>query len=381
MMQKTNLIKSRGITLIALVITIVVMLILAGVTINLTLGENGIFTIAQQAAKNYTDSQNKELSYLQGFTNEVDNIVNPAPLGTIIRTENGINYTADGVGNAIPVPVGFAPITEGQGTKDTGFVIKHNTDRNEFVWVPVGNVNNYKRVAWWREGWQYNQITDGQDSITKSTKITIENIDQQTMYFIEKMPIDEQNSISAYGGFYIGRYEAGIKGFDENNILTKVDGTEWTGYTGQNIKLVIQDDEQVWNLITRDRAIIEAESLYDKAKDNVKSKLCSSYAWDATLKFIEAKNSSYPTNSIDGNYIGASNISLKTGYKAINNIYDMGGNAWEWTSETFSITDASTVLRGGHYAHEASVFPAAHRNAATLTDVDKSIGYRVTLFL
>ena len=49
----------RGITLIALVITIIVLLILAGVTINLTLGENGILTTAQQAAKNYTDAQNQ----------------------------------------------------------------------------------------------------------------------------------------------------------------------------------------------------------------------------------------------------------------------------------------------------------------------------------
>ena len=68
---KTN---ETGITLIALVITIVVMLILAGVTINLTLGENGIFTTAQQAAKNYTEAQSKEQQDLAYFTNTVDNM-------------------------------------------------------------------------------------------------------------------------------------------------------------------------------------------------------------------------------------------------------------------------------------------------------------------
>ena len=51
----------KGITLIALVITIVVLIILAGVAISLSLGENGIFTTAQQAVKNYTDAQGKEL--------------------------------------------------------------------------------------------------------------------------------------------------------------------------------------------------------------------------------------------------------------------------------------------------------------------------------
>ena len=42
----------RGITLIALVVTIVVLLILAGVTITYALGNNGLFTNAQQAEYN-----------------------------------------------------------------------------------------------------------------------------------------------------------------------------------------------------------------------------------------------------------------------------------------------------------------------------------------
>ena len=41
----------KGITLIALVITIIVLLILAGVTINMVLGEDGIIAQAQQAQK------------------------------------------------------------------------------------------------------------------------------------------------------------------------------------------------------------------------------------------------------------------------------------------------------------------------------------------
>ena len=68
--------EQKAITLIALVITVVVMLILAGVTINLTLRENGIFTTAQQAAKNYTDAQNKEMVDLGDFTNLVNETIN-----------------------------------------------------------------------------------------------------------------------------------------------------------------------------------------------------------------------------------------------------------------------------------------------------------------
>ncbi len=70
--KKTN---SKGITLIALIITIIVLLILAGVTINLTLGENGIFRTAEMAGKNYIDAQDRELAGLADFENMIDNII------------------------------------------------------------------------------------------------------------------------------------------------------------------------------------------------------------------------------------------------------------------------------------------------------------------
>jgi len=65
----------KGITLVALVITIIVLLILAGVTISLTLGNEGIFTTAQQAAKNYTNAQDKEIYELDRFDNTVDKVI------------------------------------------------------------------------------------------------------------------------------------------------------------------------------------------------------------------------------------------------------------------------------------------------------------------
>ena len=79
-LNSTN--NNKGITLIALVITIIVLLILAGVTINLTLGENGIFKTAEMAGKNYTQAQEDELAGLAGFENTINNI--------IAGTENGI---------------------------------------------------------------------------------------------------------------------------------------------------------------------------------------------------------------------------------------------------------------------------------------------------
>jgi len=78
-MEKLNKMKigteKRGITLISLVITIVVMLILVGVTINLTLGQNGIFKTAQIAAKNYTETQEKEQAELKDFESMLSNVI------------------------------------------------------------------------------------------------------------------------------------------------------------------------------------------------------------------------------------------------------------------------------------------------------------------
>ena len=75
MLTKTKENQMHGITLIALVITIIVLLILAAVTINLTLGERGIFRLAQQAAKNYTGAQNKELAGIENFEYTLDDTI------------------------------------------------------------------------------------------------------------------------------------------------------------------------------------------------------------------------------------------------------------------------------------------------------------------
>ncbi len=65
----------KGITLVALVITIIVLLILAGVTITLTLREDGIFKTAEKAGENYTQAQRDELEGLNSFQNTLDRVI------------------------------------------------------------------------------------------------------------------------------------------------------------------------------------------------------------------------------------------------------------------------------------------------------------------
>ncbi len=65
----------RGITLIALVITIIVLLILAGITLNLVLGERGIFKMAQEAGRNYTNAARYEDNMLDRITSEAEGMI------------------------------------------------------------------------------------------------------------------------------------------------------------------------------------------------------------------------------------------------------------------------------------------------------------------
>ena len=120
-----------GITLVALVVTIIVLLILTGITINLAMGQKGILQRAEEAGKNYQEATKKEAEDLEKSLGEVNNIIVGINTPT---TPSEDKYTmVDGV----PVPKGFEHV---EGTKETGFVIRDNsgteTNGNEFVWVP-----------------------------------------------------------------------------------------------------------------------------------------------------------------------------------------------------------------------------------------------------
>ena len=67
--------KEKGITLVALVVTIIVLLILAGVAINLTIGQNGIFTRAQNATKAWDEASTNESEQMNDFTDTYDEVV------------------------------------------------------------------------------------------------------------------------------------------------------------------------------------------------------------------------------------------------------------------------------------------------------------------
>ena len=56
--------KCEGITLVALVITVIILIILAGISISLVLGENGLISKARQGAQNYQEAEIRETELL-----------------------------------------------------------------------------------------------------------------------------------------------------------------------------------------------------------------------------------------------------------------------------------------------------------------------------
>ena len=85
-MKKEN--SKKGITLIALIITIIVLLILAGITINLTIGQDGILKRAEEAGRNYVDAAENEKNQLAQFAELTDKLITSTTQGIDMEVLN-----------------------------------------------------------------------------------------------------------------------------------------------------------------------------------------------------------------------------------------------------------------------------------------------------
>ena len=261
------------------------------------------------------------------------------------------------------VPEGFRISTDAAETVQDGVVIE-DKDLNQFVWVPVATIADYKRT--WCKG--YDPFSS----------------------YSEALPEDEKTSVKTYKGFYIGRYEAGNK---ENTEAKKLRNSNDVTKT-----VTIKANQAPYNNVTKTQAISLAEGFATKQGYKAKTKLVSSYAWDTTIAFMQKVNSDYGSSSEEGNYkdttfsytdiTGArqtkaknSNVLVPTGQTTpVCNIYDMGGNVMEWTTESFSYTPYPYAERGGNSYGTFANNPAGYRsgNSDIASDYD---GFRLTLFM
>ena len=287
---------------------------------------------------------------------------------TVNQFKTAKDYVAANVEVTYPdgkvwIPEGFKVADDSASTVQGGVVIE-DKDGNQFVWVPVAILADYKRT--WYTG-------DG----------TLSN-------YSEALPEDEKTSVERYKGFYIGRYEAGDKENTEAKTLRSSKDVTKT--------VTIKANQAPYNNVTKTQAISLAEGFATKQGYKAKTKLVSSYAWDTTIAFLQKVNSDYGNSSEEGNYYnitfsytditGASQTKGKKSEELVPtgqttpvcNIYDMGGNVCEWTTESCSNTDYPYAVRGGSCYHNFASVPAGNRNNNS-DDAYDDYGFRLTLFM
>ncbi len=399
----TKLTHKGGISLIVLIVTIIVIIILAAAVILAISNNNPIGSAKEATFKEDVRGMQDELSlYLsKKYTNdsmnfnkeeinlESDKMVEELPstkkykdkvkvekgelvwigntdteeyewfkeLSGDVSSGNDSNIknewkdTIASVEDGVPIPKGF---TYKEGTKDTGLVIQDEKG-NEFVWVPATDST-------------YAKDTNFRGTPPKDEGPLPKGIKGETADVVK------------YGGFYIGRYEAGIPEGD----------TSPSNKTGIP---VTKKGVTVWTYIQYGNAKTSAESMI--SNEYVQTGLITGTAWDTTCHWIEDslksinasaslkdsryygnyKNSLAPANENSGKIRTAgSNENWKT-----KNIYDLAGNVWEWTSE---ITSSSLFIsRGGSYQNDGSEVTVLFRNNYSASYTGDFIGFRPRLYI
>ncbi len=381
--------KSQGITLIALVVTIIVLLILAGISITMLTGQNGILNRAQEAKNKTEQAQEDEKEKITAMEAMVQSagtaVTNPSSYG-----ENpNAQATSDGAGKYFALPTGASYVT---GTVDTGVVV--NIKGSEFVWVPVEDVvldtskasdlptssengiksgktytpmavkvgNDYKGILYDFSGsngyLKYNDSSnnyqssvyrepdvvsdyDGTDVDSVKGKITIDKLTKEYNEMIE--------SLLKYKGFYIARYEAGLDkttneivfknaSVDENNVTTTdASNKETSSWYGLYKK-------------------IKAFATIESNTDQVVSSMIWGSQYDAMMNWMVKTGNDVGT--ANDNKKNSEMITGKNKNDVINNVFDLYGCHREWTLMAYE--NNGRAERGG--TSGSNLYPAFCNN-------------------
>ena len=399
-----NLKSNKAITLLALIITIIILLILAGVSLSMILGENGLINKAQSSVNAYQQAALNEQNLLDSIESYMGNYGLPdntpdTPAGTHVKPPAKwlgtiVDAVADGKGNTFPVPKSFYyvggdytngviisddPADAYDGTTDkTTWEYTTSLVGNQFVWIPCTPAE-YIKTSW-------GMVEGGYDT--------------------ESGAGAEMMQVAKYGGFYVGRYEAGLADTIAEYTETQIsNGSNSPGYNVEGIPKS-KAGELPWIFISQTNSKKSAENMYEKS-DYITSGLITGTQWDVMLnRFIgttnqngltftenDIKNSSKWGNYYENNltYTGRSatliigNTAYITtwGAKQTNattkantrtefttgasketeayHTYDVAGNVWEYTEEIGQNTN-SRARRGGSCYAVSSGYPACYRD-------------------
>ena len=335
--------------------------------------------------------------------------------------------------------------TKKEGTIDTGLVIQ-DANENEYVWVVVPRTT----AVYATTGLGKTTFTDADyTSIENDLKEYTKTYRGSTSYS-DTWYADDKNegwlseteyktlknsmlkSVYENGGFYVGRYEAGIETTGTNRT-SNTDKNSDGKYIMPSIAPVTKADAYPYTYVTR----TQAQNLASNVNSGTKtSSLMFGVQWDLVLAFMHNKGKiadiTLTSNSTTiGNYYNSTfdlnrgkyaqygqlgnpwknfdsalgsivvsnettgkmkkteqssdsnSILITTGgteQSKVMNIYDIAGNVWEWTLEKTSITINPCAYRGGSYSYAGSNGPAAYRNYTSTDGSYDSVGFRVSLF-
>ena len=397
--------RNKGITLIALIITIIILLILVGVSINLAI-KGDLFGSAEKAVSGTNDKTAQEQTRVDELMGELGRIEEQQRQDNLpgTRVTEPTEYK-EGNKTAI-IPAGFTVSkAEGETTIDGGLVIYLIQDKTEeeiknltwtgtelenlkktydqFVWIPVEvkSTDTENSIAsFYRSLWTANAETGGERTTGLNTSFTEPNATNDTddKTGIAKQIANLTKSIYKYGGFYIGRYEAG----------SETERTSSSGVTTLGIKqdmypyIYVKWGDSMSSIGTTG-AVYLSNSLYNTNEYGATSMLCTGACWDSMLDFIKDSEHSVTDSTKWGNYINSETYTINRGKYAVyntsnatlgnfqdvvneyskekgksillttgaternssKNIYDVAGNVLEWTTES-SDSSNNRVNRG-----------------------------------
>lgn len=421
--------QEKGITLIALVVTIVVLLILAGVSISLVLNNNGIISKAKDAKNQYAEAQTNDEKQLNEVADWIDTKVGET-------TGGGSDTKVPEAETAETAP--YFPdntFTKKEGTIDKGLVIQDAVG-NEYVWVVVPKTlydntsynsngakkptssEDYSNIEYCLQQYTstYRKGTSYSDTYYADTANEGWFADE-TEYNTAKNKM--LKSVYENGGFYVGRYEAGIATTGTNrksNTDKNADG-KYT-VTDTMPTPITQANAYPYNYVTR----TQAQKLAEKVNSgNKTSSLMFGVQWDLVLAFMAKDTTKITGTSIltsysttIGNYSdnlwtiknekakyssdfgqtftpcpnpykkeSSPSIMLTTGADSsfsVQNIYDIAGNVWELTLEKASSTYYPCTRRGGEFSYAGSNVPASDRAYDYTHGYSSGVGFRVSLY-
>ena len=272
----------------------------------------------------------------------------------------GTRDRAESAWNRPYVPSNFHYV---EGTVDTGYVIADESG-NEFVWIPVDGVN-VKYERWCGKGLSYTDCSDVPDSeypdgITAATESAI---------------------VESAGGFYIGRYEAGVP-----EGQSTIDGSSEASSNTSGIP-VSKKGAVAWTNINYINANNNAKAYMNNSE--VASGLLTGKSWDTVCKWLQNSGIDINDSSIYGNYSNSQTPANVDGYGEkqvtgysenwkVKNIYDFAGNTYEWANEVYL---SYRVVHGGYYNVYGSSDPVCNRRNGSIGVAFAHCSSRLQLYI